>query len=77
MDVDLAVKYATEAFRLDSPWRAMDASKRGQLLMKFAELLERDSQYLAVSFLKTTFRQKLGYTVAEGLWSKRDHPHPL
>ncbi|XP_012942591.1 aldehyde dehydrogenase, mitochondrial [Aplysia californica] len=46
-DVDLAVKAATDAFKLDSPWRSMDASKRGRLLSKFAELLERDSEYLA------------------------------
>merc|ERR1719350_1321789 len=31
-DVDLAVKAATEAFRLGSPWRTMDASRRGETL---------------------------------------------
>ena len=47
-DVDLAVKAATEAFRLGSPWRKMDASDRGALLWKLADLLERDRNYLAV-----------------------------
>ncbi|XP_063435466.1 retinal dehydrogenase 2-like [Mytilus trossulus] len=45
-DVDKAVAAAKEAFKLGSPWRRMDASKRGKLLMKFATLLERDAQYL-------------------------------
>ena len=47
-DVDLAVKAASEAFRLGSPWRKMDASDRGALLWKLADLLERDRNYLAV-----------------------------
>ena len=47
-DVDLAVKAASEAFRLGSPWRKMDASDRGALLWKLADLLERDKNYLAV-----------------------------
>ncbi|PFX22575.1 Retinal dehydrogenase 1 [Stylophora pistillata] len=46
-DVDKAVKAATEAFKLGSPWRTMDASKRGQLLYKVADLIERDLDYLA------------------------------
>ena len=48
-DVDKAVKAATEAFKLGSPWRTMDASQRGNLLYKVADLIERDSDYLAVS----------------------------
>ena len=46
-DVDLAVKAASEAFRLGSPWRTMDASRRGELLNKLADLLERDAVHLA------------------------------
>jgi len=46
-DVDLAVKAATEAFRLGSPWRTMDASRRGELLNNLANLLERDAVLLA------------------------------
>lgn len=38
-------------FRLGSPWRRMDASERGHLLYKLADLLERDRTYLAVSCL--------------------------
>ena len=46
-DVDIAVKAASEAFRLGSPWRTMDASVRGELLNKLADLLERDAVHLA------------------------------
>ena len=46
-DIDLAVKAARKAFSLDSPWRTMDASKRGRLMFKLADLMERDLDYLA------------------------------
>ncbi|KAL1375269.1 hypothetical protein pipiens_017587 [Culex pipiens pipiens] len=46
-DVDIAVAAARDAFKLGSPWRRMDASKRGQLLYKLADLMERDRVYLA------------------------------
>lgn len=46
-DVDLAVHAARQAFRLGSPWRCMDASQRGQLLNRLADLIERDRVYLA------------------------------
>uniref|UniRef100_A0A0B7AF49 Omega-crystallin n=1 Tax=Arion vulgaris TaxID=1028688 RepID=A0A0B7AF49_9EUPU len=46
-DVDLAVAAAREAFKLGSPWRTLDASKRGKLIAKFVSLLERDQEYLA------------------------------
>lgn len=36
------------SFRLGSPWRRMDASERGNLLHKLADLMERDRTYLAV-----------------------------
>ena len=48
-DVDRAVKAATEAFRLGAPWRRMDASQRGRLLNRLADLMERDHALLAVS----------------------------
>lgn len=48
-DVDKAVKAAKEAFRIGSPWRRMDASHRGKLLNRLADLVERDRAYLAVS----------------------------
>ncbi|XP_029468210.1 retinal dehydrogenase 1 [Rhinatrema bivittatum] len=41
-DVDKAVKAARAAFQLGSPWRTMDASKRGVLLNKLADAIERD-----------------------------------
>ncbi|XP_020825856.1 aldehyde dehydrogenase, mitochondrial [Phascolarctos cinereus] len=46
-DVDKAVKAAREAFRHGSPWRKMDASERGKLLNRLADLIERDRAYLA------------------------------
>lgn len=47
-DIDKAVKFARQAFQLGSPWRQMDASGRGRLLDKLANLVERDRQILAV-----------------------------
>ncbi|KAJ3665776.1 hypothetical protein Zmor_001251 [Zophobas morio] len=46
-DIDLAVDAAYEAFRFNSPWRTIDASERGVLLNKVANLMERDAAYLA------------------------------
>ncbi|XP_044515423.1 retinal dehydrogenase 1-like isoform X1 [Gracilinanus agilis] len=46
-DVDKAVKAAREAFQFGSPWRTMDASERGRLLNKLADLIERDRLILA------------------------------
>ncbi|XP_026272339.1 aldehyde dehydrogenase, mitochondrial [Frankliniella occidentalis] len=46
-DVDKAVQAANEAFRLGSPWRTMDASQRGYLLNRLADLIDRDAVYLA------------------------------
>ncbi|XP_063770299.1 aldehyde dehydrogenase X, mitochondrial [Pseudophryne corroboree] len=46
-DVDIAVEAAKQAFKLGSPWRHMDASQRGQLLNRLADLIERDRVYLA------------------------------
>eukprot|EP00944_MAST-04C_sp_MAST-4C-sp1_P015318 g15318.t1 len=46
-DVDRAVDAACEAFKIGSEWRTMDASYRGELLHRLADLLERDREYLA------------------------------
>ncbi|RUS68971.1 hypothetical protein EGW08_023268 [Elysia chlorotica] len=46
-DVDVAVKAARRAFEIGSSWRRMDASKRGKLLEKFAQLLEKNKEYVA------------------------------
>ncbi|XP_069332494.1 aldehyde dehydrogenase 1A1-like isoform X1 [Eulemur rufifrons] len=46
-DVDKAVKAARQAFQIGSPWRTMDASERGRLLFKLADLIERDRLLLA------------------------------
>lgn len=46
-DIDVAVNAANKAFKLGSPWRTMDASQRGVLLNRLADLLQRDRAYLA------------------------------
>ncbi|KAK9879196.1 hypothetical protein WA026_004045 [Henosepilachna vigintioctopunctata] len=46
-DIDAAVDAAYDAFKLGSPWRTMDASERGHLLYKLADLIERDAAYIA------------------------------
>ncbi|XP_015524260.2 aldehyde dehydrogenase, mitochondrial [Neodiprion lecontei] len=46
-DIDIAVQAAKKAFKIGSPWRTMDASQRGVLLHRLADLLERDRKYLA------------------------------
>merc|ERR1711970_14742 len=46
-DVEKAIKAARDAFKLGSEWRTMDASKRGVLMNKLADLMERDKVYLA------------------------------
>jgi aldehyde dehydrogenase (NAD+) len=46
-DINLAVEAANEAFRFGSKWRTLDASERGRLLYKLADLMERDGAYLA------------------------------
>nr|AAI57514.1 aldh1a2 protein [Xenopus tropicalis]AAI71166.1 aldehyde dehydrogenase 1 family, member A2 [Xenopus tropicalis] len=46
-DVDKAVQAARLAFSLGSVWRRMDASERGRLLDKLADLVERERTTLA------------------------------
>lgn len=46
-DVDIAVQAANDAFKFGSEWRRMDASARGRLMNKWADLIERDANYLA------------------------------
>lgn len=38
---------AKKAFHRYSEWRTIDASQRGALMSKLADLLERDARYLA------------------------------
>ena len=47
-DIDAAVQAANKAFKLGSPWRTMDASQRGLLLNRLADLMEENRTYLAV-----------------------------
>ncbi|KAH8026373.1 hypothetical protein HPB51_020357 [Rhipicephalus microplus] len=46
-DVDKAVQAAKKAFELGSEWRTMDASDRGVLLNRLADLIERDRCLIA------------------------------
>ena len=57
-DVDKAVVAAKAAMQRGSPWRRMDASSRGRLLLKLADLIERDRLLLAVGSFPVTSRQK-------------------
>src|SRR3954462_15402313 len=45
-DVDLAVKAARKAFE-DGPWPKLNASERGRLLYKLADLIEKNQEELA------------------------------
>ena len=71
-DVDKAVKAARQAFQIGSTWRTMDASERGRLLTKLADLMERDRLLLAVSInlhQRETVGKLLGaFTIQTG-WS--------
>uniref|UniRef100_A0A8C2PX44 Aldehyde dehydrogenase 1 family, member A3 n=2 Tax=Cyprinus carpio TaxID=7962 RepID=A0A8C2PX44_CYPCA len=49
-DVDEAVKAAKAAGQRGSEWRRMDASSRGRLLHRLADLLERERAVLAAGF---------------------------
>ncbi|XP_045529000.1 aldehyde dehydrogenase 1A1-like [Pieris brassicae] len=67
-DVDLAVDAAVKAFHRYSEWRTMDASQRGRLLFKLAELMERDAKYL--SELETLDNGKpVAQSYAEVFWA--------
>merc|ERR1719431_354608 len=46
-DVDAAVRAAACAFDASSSWRRMDASDRGALLNKLADLIDENKVYLA------------------------------
>ena len=46
-DVNKAVAAAKAAFDLNSEWRTMPSSKRRDLMLKLADLIERDRAYLA------------------------------
>lgn len=47
--MDKAVAAAKAAFDRKSPYRKLDPTQRGELLLKLASLLERDQDVLAVS----------------------------
>jgi phenylacetaldehyde dehydrogenase len=47
-DIDRAVKAARRAFADDSPWRRMNASDRGRLIWRIADLIEEHGDELAM-----------------------------
>ena len=47
LDVDKAVAAARKAFAFGSKWRTMDASARGKLMFKLADLMEVNADYIA------------------------------
>eukprot|EP00960_Hanusia_phi_P071670 767601-Hanusia_phi.AAC.1 len=47
-DVDRAVIAANKAFERGAPWREMDGTKRRDLLLKLADLMEQNKEELAV-----------------------------
>ena len=62
--MDIAVKAASDAFLLGSPWRRMDASERGRLMYKLADAIERDQHYLAVCGGKAIFFFSVSFLLA-------------
>ena len=54
--MDKAVEVARKAFEFGSEWRTKDASERGRLLNKLADLIERDRVYIAVRVLQRNER---------------------
>lgn len=46
-DIDKAVAAAKKAFEIGSEWRTMHVAKRGKLIDKLGQLIERDTEYLA------------------------------
>ena len=57
IDTDRAVEYAHEAFKM---WKNTPAPKRGEILFKAAEILERDKECIAAHMT-----QEMGKTLAE------------
>ena len=55
-DVDKAVAAAQKAMAVGSPWQKMDAGQRARLLHKLADLIDRDTGYLAVTARHTHAR---------------------
>ena len=47
VDVDKAVEAAKKAFAFGSKWRTMDASVRGKLMFKLADLMETNADDIA------------------------------
>src|SRR6202046_344040 len=47
-DIERAVKAARKAFADDSPWRRMNASDRGRLIWRIAEVIEQNADELSM-----------------------------
>jgi acyl-CoA reductase-like NAD-dependent aldehyde dehydrogenase len=46
LSISIQVAAAKAAFSLGSPWRTMDGTGRRDLMLKLADLIERDRDYL-------------------------------
>ena len=46
-DIDLAIKAAQNAFN-NGPWSRMSASERAQIMIRFADLVEKNADELAI-----------------------------
>ncbi|CAH2232928.1 jg12431 [Pararge aegeria aegeria] len=67
-DINKAVEAAVKAFHRYSEWRSLDASQRGRLLLKLADLMERDAKYLGE--LETLDNGKpVAQATGEATWS--------
>ena len=58
-DVDKAVAAAQKAMAVGSPWQKMDAGQRARLLHTLADLIDRDTGYLAVTARHTRARARM------------------
>ncbi|XP_072038810.1 aldehyde dehydrogenase 1A1-like isoform X2 [Amphiura filiformis] len=72
-DIDVAVEAAKNAVKLGSPWRRMDASKRGLLINKLADLIERDGSHIrAIEAIEAGMVQGIsGFDLSVGLSNLR------
>ena len=67
-DANVAVAAAKDAFERGSAWRTLDASARGKLLNRLADLLERDKEHVSTALwtivLNTSCRMSAASTHA-------------
>ena len=72
--MDLAVSAARLAMKRNSPWRTMAPAERGLLLMKMADIIERDIEYIASLEVRVLI---VPYKKVENIGSSNRTPTPL